>query len=367
VDRKRRCSVKRVAAIGMLLLALGGCLFTSDDDQVLIPVIGWAIGWDETGTAVIFHTGNGGTTWEVQGDRTLWTGHSGNDISAVNGRTAWAALGTPDGGHGIILHTTNGGATWVVQALPPGVDDSVKCIKGLSESVAWAVTLKGTILRTEDGGQTWNVVPHPGIPIGEVNRMDAVGFRDVWVVDHLGGATGVIHTTDNGATWRQETLPDILGQGPLAISAFSTDVVWSAVNMEGDLFRTVDGGTTWTKAATGLSALNDFDDICATGADTIWAVLNLSGNSGGTIFFVRVTGGQMSFDTFRPAISYQYEGVTCLDEKTCWVVGLKTIGADPSLPKAVILHTRDGTNWVSQPVPVNNAELWKVSFVNARR
>ena len=52
---------------------------------------GWVIGDDETGTAVILHTKNGGKTWRVQGDNSKWYGYLSCDISAVDGQTAWAA------------------------------------------------------------------------------------------------------------------------------------------------------------------------------------------------------------------------------------------------------------------------------------
>jgi len=89
-------------------------------------------------TAAILHTSNGGKTWKEQGDPALWEGMTGNDISAVDEWTAWAAVGGNDGG--AILHTSNGGFTWDLQPLPAGMTDAVKGIKGLSQKIAWAVT-----------------------------------------------------------------------------------------------------------------------------------------------------------------------------------------------------------------------------------
>ncbi|MEI6423053.1 MAG: hypothetical protein WCP55_12605 [Lentisphaerota bacterium] len=41
---------------------------------------------------MILHTANGGVEWTVQGNNSLWKNHTGNDISAVDDQTAWAAL-----------------------------------------------------------------------------------------------------------------------------------------------------------------------------------------------------------------------------------------------------------------------------------
>ena len=86
--------------------------------------VGWAIGDDVTGVPAIVHTTDGGLTWQAQGDLSAWTGVEGNDISAVDDQTAWAALGSGGAGDtlGAILHTTDGGATWVTQTIPPGLD-----------------------------------------------------------------------------------------------------------------------------------------------------------------------------------------------------------------------------------------------------
>ena len=126
---------------------------------------GWAIGQDENNAAAIVHTADGGLTWQRQGDSTAWTDLYGNDISAVDDQTAWAALssgpGEPDG---IILHTTNGGGTWVTQTIPSGLTGGIKGIKGLSRDEAWAASSDGIVLHTTDGGDNWNIVPHPRCP-----------------------------------------------------------------------------------------------------------------------------------------------------------------------------------------------------------
>ena len=155
-----------------------------------VPRVGWAIGWDEKYTAAIAHTADGGLTWQAQGDLSAWTGVQGNDISAVDDQTAWAALGSggPGDASAAILHTTDGGATWVTQTIPVGLSGGMKSVKGLSRGEAWAASLTGTILHTIDGGNTWNVVPHPTAPITQVNRMDAMG-ANVWIAGQQNGAT----------------------------------------------------------------------------------------------------------------------------------------------------------------------------------
>ena len=361
----------------MLVLAalfwISGC---SDNDPIDTGPVGWAIGWHSgSNSAGIVHTDDGGKSWVEQGDPTLWPGMQGVDISAVDPWTAWAALASPVGNDqggtgGAILHTTDGGANWRIQTLPEGVIDTVKGIKGLSPDVAWAVTLHGTVMRTLDGGETWEIIPHEGVTIKQVNRVDAKG-DDIWIADVGNGDKGMIHSADFGLTWRQELLPNAdssKGNGPMCVSIVNSQVVWAGVRPQANLYRTQDGGNVWSLDAPNISGPNDLDDACAPNADTVWVVQNHSGESGGSIIRVRLENGKVISDVMDPTHQYQYEGVTCFDEKVAWVVGFKAVGLPPDVPEGVILLTADGgANWKKQPMPANDVALWKVSFVGAHR
>ena len=211
----KRLFISAILATG-ILFSFFGCSDDDHDGPLQTGQVGWAIGHRSDSTAAILHTSNGGKTWKEQGDPALWEGMTGNDISAVDEWTAWAAVGGNDGG--AILHTSNGGFTWDLQPLPAGMTDAVKGIKGLSQKIAWAVTLTGIVMQTLDGGETWVIIPHEGITIKQVNRMDAKG-EDIWIGDYGSGEKGMIHSPDFGQTWRQETLtnpdPD-LAFGPMA-------------------------------------------------------------------------------------------------------------------------------------------------------
>lgn len=231
------------------------------------------------------------------------------------------------------------------------------------------MSLHGAILHTVDGGQTWDMVPHPDIQINQANRIDAVAPDNIWIADPMGGDTGMVHSGDGGQTWQKEYFPDVIsGHGPIGVSAVSASVVWSAISQQGDFYRTLDGGSNWTIAAPKLAGPFDFDDMCAIDADLVWAVLNYSGNSGGVIFRVRIENSKVVKDEWQPYVKYQYEGITAFDDQKACVVGYRVYDADPKLPAGTILLTQDGgANWTSQKLPTDDVRLWKVSFVGAHR
>jgi len=356
----------------LLLLLLTGCgdsdgpsAYTSRTGWAIGDDTGWAIGDDLDSTAVILHTGNGGVAWEVQGDRSLWKGHDATDISAVDEETAWAALSSTTSEGGMILHTSDGGLTWNVQALPQAIPEGVKGIKGVSRDEAWAVGLNGPVMHTNNGGKTWEIVPTPGITLRQVNRIDVLG-GDIWIADFGNGENGMIHSPDGGLTWRQEYLPGVnSSHGPMTASIVNAQVAWTSVNLQGELYRTLDGGLTWKIDAPGLSGSNDIDDVCAVTENVAWAVQNTSG--GGYVMRVTIVGNDVTkSDWYFP--EYVYEGVSAFDERRAWIGGYRAITSPVELPKGSILHTSDGgETWESQTLPVNNVDIWKISFVGAHR
>jgi parallel beta-helix repeat protein len=329
------------------------------------PTVGWAIGDSAAGAAIV-HTSDGGRTWQAQGNPALWAGMSGTDISAVDDQTAWAALGSGPAAHaGAILHTTDGGAHWVPQAIPAGLAGGIKGVKGLSRDDAWAVSLGGTVLHTTDGGATWTIVPHPGVPITQVNRVDAMG-TNVWIANSIYSLDGgVVHSPDGGLTWRAESLPD---DSALTIHAFSPMVVWGSGVYNLAFYRTVNGGDQWTQAAL-LGGPDHLDDVCAASSDDAWGVQNGDGVNGYVRRVHVAADGSSEASNVSPPELFGYTpgGVTCLDENVAWVVAQRGVCIDCPPSLGMILNTVDGgVHWVQGSAPAD-IRYWKVSFAGARR
>ncbi len=367
-----------------LLVVLSFPTITQADDRDShikhkpLPTVGWAIGNGESpGTAFIVHTDDGGVTWQKQGDPLVWTGQ-GNDISAVDKRTAWAALGSTGESEGAILHTTDG-VTWAMQVIPAGLSGGIKAVKGLSHREAWAASLGGTILHTTDGGHNWKIVLHPTVPIIQVNRIDAMG-RNVWIADAATGGA-VVHSEDGGLTWRKwwdqvnpewraEYLPD--NDSPLTVHAFSPLVIWASganIDKNPTFYRTVDTGDRW-ELVINVGHLDHFDDICAASPDDVWGEQNGDGGTG-SIWRVHVEpDGLTDAKNITPPALYGYTtgGVSCLDTRVAWIVGQQMAEVNKNKPRGIILHTIDGgETWVQPQSVPDDVFYWKISFAGARR
>ncbi len=93
---------------------------------------------------------------------------------------------------------------WQVQ--PAGTDAHFRAVCAISSHVCWVGGTKGQVLRTQDGGQSWQIHHVPG--------AEALDFRDIHAFDSEvaiamsagdadKGAARMYRTEDAGKTWKQ--------------------------------------------------------------------------------------------------------------------------------------------------------------------
>ena len=167
----------------------------------------------------------------------------------------------------------------ITQPVATIADSSIYGVFPISESVCWAVGANGAILKTANGGLTWNSQPSP-----VSTALRSVAFREGGVIGYAVGDHGVVLCTDNGgAQWKRLQVPsteDILslclvgetslwlsgtnglllysvdGQNLVAPEAsitgeslrsiyFYDKLVGWAVGDSGALLKSQDGGRTW--------------------------------------------------------------------------------------------------------------------------
>lgn len=175
---------------------------------------GWVVG--DNGTILV--TSNRGVTWQMQESKTTsWF----KAVYFVNMTTGWA-VGFDYSGHGIIIHTTDAGATWQVQNR--GVGSALESVFFADPVIGWAVggdlLSDGKILNTIDSGASWQV------QASETRRQfNSVCFASAttgWAVSR--GGT-ILATEDGGESWVPKAcgILDELGKGSiLADSATAT-------------------------------------------------------------------------------------------------------------------------------------------------
>ncbi|MDR9403238.1 MAG: YCF48-related protein, partial [Halothece sp. Uz-M2-17] len=105
----------------------------------------------------------------------------------------------------------------------------------------WMVGNQATLLKTEDGGDTWQ---KEELELGE-EKLDflSVSFKgeEGWIV---GEPSVLLHTTDNGEHWSRIPLSKKLPGEPYSIIALGENAAEMTTNV-GAIYKTTDGGRNW--------------------------------------------------------------------------------------------------------------------------
>ncbi len=166
-------------------------------------------------------------------------------IDAVDSNTAWAV-----GDAGTILRTGDGGQTWEKQVsnIPPAIDK----IDAVNGSVAWANAAL-VIINTNDGGKTW--VPH----YGSVAIFRAVPLQEYLDTVSLGGIAAIDASTAWATVSYVFKIPT--GNYLFPFSYVNASTIW----------KTTDGGDSWTMQLYSLVPQR-VGNIVAIDAQRLWAV-----------------------------------------------------------------------------------------------
>jgi photosystem II stability/assembly factor-like uncharacterized protein len=275
-------------------------------------------------------------------------------IQFVDENEGWAV-----GDEGVVWHTIDGGTTWERQ--PTGVRASLRSVQFLTPYTGWIAGREelphgagsvGVLLFTRDGGLKWQRVGTNAWP--GLNRVRFVDNRTGFVVgdgtDQF--ASGIFRTTDAGRTWQPVT-----GKRWPA---------WLATDFQ-------DGQTGALAGAWGRLAIMRQDTLYGAEVDSLGGRmihgLQVIGNravavgQGGLVLLSRDSAGAkwgyaegLKLPTEVRA-SLDFHGVHCVGDHI-WVVGR---------PGSVVFHSSDkGESWensiTGQPLPLHG-----VFFVSPRQ
>jgi photosystem II stability/assembly factor-like uncharacterized protein len=221
-----------------------------------------------------FRTGDGGATWQrsAMGAASVQQSEDGIgplNLSFVGAAHGWLRITSRLPGQGAedetgtLLRTTDGGRTWerLPDAPTPGA------VRFVSRERGWQSWIDG-LHETRDGGRTWTRVPAPPPVPGRVGRVEFAGLPTIFedgsgfvpvVVSRvdagMSAGAGFAETREGGRTWGVPRLAPGVGEGSrfpfLAVAGAGTLLV-----LDGEQ-RTIassdDGGRTWDRRHTDLA------------------------------------------------------------------------------------------------------------------
>jgi len=146
-------------------------------------------------------------------------------LSVVDAESAWCG-----GGDGTLLRTTDGGVTWEPRPVPGGEELDFRSISAQDVDTVWVASAgEGELSRiyhTQDGGLNWSLQRTNKEPKG---FYDSIAFwdkqRGLVLGDQVGGRLTILRTEDGGASWArvsaEEQPPSPEGEYAFAASGTS--------------------------------------------------------------------------------------------------------------------------------------------------
>lgn len=268
----------------------------------------------------------------------------------------WTA-GSAYDGYGTILYTEDGGQTWTRQGTPGVIPDvSIEFISAVSENLVWAcgdsIDGKPTILKTTDGGKNWvRIEAARSIPVVSYGGISGVGENIAWAVGHQ---NVIIKTTDGGLTWT----PQNEGADPAfdlaSISVVDENHVWAAGGSNFNPYiafitYTSDGGEHWYRQGEEdiPAEIDGFIDIHAISPKDAWVVGTGQGalrtKDGGQTWEIMQTPGGLAHNN----------GVCMVDKENVWMA------TDYSEAN---FYSESTGQWTNFHLPTSTHAIWPVTI-----
>lgn len=278
---------------------------------------GWAVGDD----GVIWHSIDGGKTWERQktGTRASLRG-----VHFLTPYTGWAVgrLETPNGGGsiGVMLRTTNGGIQW--EEVGINVLPGLHSVRVFDEKTAFVCgdgspAFPSGMFFTSDGGRTWRPVSNAKLP-----SCRAVAFLPGSHRGIVGGAWSHLGTVSFQEGYRESEIDPLAGRTIHAVTVGQSQnngpAMSFAVGDGGAVLKSVDGGKSWGFLNLGLApdvmANCDFRCIASFGPH-VW----VAGRPGGFVLHSGDSG--QSWELQKVELSVPICGMYFLTDQIGWLVG----------------------------------------------
>ena len=237
----------------------------------------WYVGVASGG---VWKTENAGTTWTPIFDKEASYSIGTVTIDPHNPASIWVGTGENVGGRHIgfgdgVYHSADGGANWTQRGLEQSEHiskiivhpDDPNTLWVAAQGPLWSKGGERGVYKTTDGGETWKQVLSKGPWTGATDLLidpenpDRL-YAATWqhhrtVAAYIGGGpeSGIYRSDDGGESWSKlsKGLPaegKNLGKIGLAVSSQKPNVVYAAIELDnrtGGVYRSTDFGASWEK------------------------------------------------------------------------------------------------------------------------
>ena len=288
-------------------------------------------------------------------------------IKVVDAQTIWAIASrsrlTTDTFKVKILKTTNGGQTWQVKDFPDNLGRYGYDIQAVDSSnawisaVSWGVPNGFGVAKTTDGGQTWQ---RTLTQIPSYTRFFDKNNGISVAPPYLSS------TTDGGNTWANSTVLNAFTYPSTSVRltngtngcAMKGDTLWVSAQ-QGRIFRSTDRGRSWATFSTGIPEVFVVWSIAFTDARNGMLI----GTENSTASTAKTSDGGVTWQmATAPSGLRSSSNIAAIPNTNAFVVG--TRDSVPILGKSFL--TRDnGTTWI--PFTSNTHSAGAIEFISPQK
>ena len=300
-------------------------------------------------------TTDGGLTWNLLPNLP----NNSYDYSCVYAKDANNIfLGVDYSGNSrIIIRTTNGGSTWNQITLPGTTLIEVRDIKFQNANTGYIAGNETYFAYTTNGGSNWTQSVFPNNQQGLYN-LKIVGST----VYALGSYNAYYFTSNLGVTWDSVVFNDpsnVNQPYPFLVTAF--DITGSdaiVVGYNGKINISNDGGSTWRNKnySVGNNQYSFSSVFALKGSGQVWS----GSDYGGLILHSSDNGANWTKQ--QTSALYAFYDIYMVNSSTGYAAG-----GDPFFGATGYCYktTNGGTNWTPLTIPNPDKARFKVDFVNA--
>jgi photosystem II stability/assembly factor-like uncharacterized protein len=254
-------------------------------------------------------------------------------VTFVSGTKGFATTGFT------IVRTTDGGVTWNSVA-GASMDSIIMSLSFPSENVGYAAGLGGNILKTVDGGDTWTQ-----LSCGTTSNFMSVFFIDE-NTGYVGGNNDALYkTTDGGQSWQKLNL----AAGTIFSMYFTSPSFGIIANNSRSIYRTQDGGQHWLEIV--LNSDNKYLGVHFADEMTGYAC---GMKDPLTPCMIKSTDGGLKWSEIPVTTGYGLQTVFFLDANTGYAAGVG----------GTMLKTTDGgATWGKQTTP-DQGTIYSIFFTD---
>jgi photosystem II stability/assembly factor-like uncharacterized protein len=318
----------------------------------------------------LWKTTNGGTSWAPVTDHQISSSSVGAvAVCAADPDVVYIGMGEVDlrgdviPGDGV-YKTADGGKTWThlgladTQMIGKIRIDPKDCNRAYVAALghAFGTNAERGVFRTTNGGASWERVLYRNDQTGAVDlSMDPSNpnvlyaamwqaSRKFWLLDDGGPGSGLFKSTDGGTTWTELTGHLGLPAGPIgkigvSVSGANPNRVYALVEANGGgLFRSDDSGATWTLVSTDADIRQRGFYFSKVFADPVNADRVYIGN----VEFLRSNDGGANFSTVNTPHS---------DNHDLWIDPTDNTRMIEGNDGGAAVSTNGGTNFTAETYP----------------